>query len=331
MSEVMISSDGTFDAPSTCADMLTDAGFKVRFRKDRDFPIGTRPEDVTIEELRGVVGVLAWGERYSKKVIDALPDLRIIARVGVGFDSVDTEAATDRGVVVTITPNANHEAVAEHAMALLFAVAKHIVSCDQAMRRGEWPSADFAPVRRQTLGIGRLGRIGRSTAVRALGMRMKVVASDPYADREFAKEHGIELVELDELLGRSDYVTIHSPLSDATHGMMNAEKFSKMKKGSVFLNTARGGLVVENDLIDALNSGHLRAAGLDVFETEPTTADNPLFQMKNVVVSSHKAGNDYVSMEDMGIEAAQCVIDVGQGKWPEGAVINRDVKDRFKL
>jgi phosphoglycerate dehydrogenase-like enzyme len=159
---------------------------------------------------------------------------------------------------------------------------------------------------------------------------MKVIAHETIPNQEFVKKHGIELVDFDTILDRSDYLSIHCPLNDETRGLMNRKTFAKMKPGSVFINTSRGGLQVEADLIEALRSGHLSGAGLDVFEQEPTSRDNPLFQFENVVLSPHIAGTDTKSMEDMGIEAAQCVLALYRGGWPDEAVLNPELKGRWK-
>lgn len=325
---VMVNSDGTLvDAP--CVHLLKSAGYEVRYPDDADYSTGQKDPELGIEKLQGCSAVLAWGEPYPASVVRALPDLRVIARIGVGFDKVDVKAATECGVAVTITPTANHEAVAEHTIALMFAFAKSLVPSDRKIRAGGWPAGSLTPIREKTLGIVGLGRIGRSTAVRALAMRMKVIATELYPDRDFVEQNGIELVDLDTLLERSDYVSAHCPLADETLGLFDQAKFARMKKGSVFINTARGGLVVEKDLIAALESGHLSGAGLDVFENEPTLPDNPLFAMENVVLSPHKAGDDVLAMENMGLEAAQNVIDLSQGKWPAG-VINQELKEGWK-
>ena len=330
MPTVLISSDGRLDPQGPHVEMLKEAGFDIRYSKGLDFPRGHAGDQATIEQLRGASAVLAWGERYTAAVLAALPELRVIARIGVGLDSVDVAAATERGIAVTITPTANHEAVAEHAMALLFAVAKSIPQDDKATRAGEWPIELHQPIRGKTLGIVGLGRIGRAAAVRALGMGMKVIAAEMYPDRAFVEQHGIELMDLDALLGRSDYVSLHCPLSEQTRGIINGRRLAKMKPDGVLINTARGGLVVEKDLLEALTSGQLRAAALDVFEREPANADNPLFQLDNVVVSSHTAGTDTLAMENMGLEAARCIIDLSQGRWPEGAAVNGDLKKTWK-
>jgi phosphoglycerate dehydrogenase-like enzyme len=233
-------------------------------------------------------------------------------------------------VVVTITPTSNHAAVAELALALLFAVAKSMVAGDRALRAGRWPRESTMPIRGKTLGILGLGRIGRSMATRSQSLGMTVIATEQFPDQKFIAEHGIELVDFPTLLARSDIVSLHCPLTDETRGIMNADAFARMKPGSVFLNTARGKLVVEKDLVAALRSGHLRGAGLDVFEEEPPSRDNPLFALDNVVVSPHIAGCDEMSLVGMGVEAAQCIVKLSRGEWPEGAVVNAELKGRWK-
>ena len=329
MPTILISSDGRLDRNGPHVRLLEEAGFGVRYSEGLDFPRGLAGEQATIEQLQGVAAVLAWGERYRRGVLAALPELKVIARIGVGLDSVDVPAATARGIAVTVTPTANHEAVAEHTMALLFAVAKSIPRDDRATRAGEWPVELHQPIRGKTLGIVGLGRIGRSAAVRAVAMRMKVIATEKYPDQAFVEQRGIELIDLDALLARSHYVSLHCPLSEETRGLIDRQRLARMRPDGVLINTARGGLVVEEHLLEALTSGQLRAAALDVFEREPASADNPLFQLDNVVISSHTAGTDTLSMENMGIEAAQCIIELSRGRWPDEAAVNGELKSSW--
>jgi phosphoglycerate dehydrogenase-like enzyme len=159
---------------------------------------------------------------------------------------------------------------------------------------------------------------------------MTVIATEKYPDQEFVQRHGIQLVDLDSLLTRSDFVSLNCPLNDETRGMMNRETLAKMKLGAVLINTARGGLVVEADLVEALRSGHLAGAGLDVLEREPSDSTNPLFEFGNVVVSPHVAGNDTLAVVNMGIEAAQSIIDLSRGRWPRDAVVNKELQGRWR-
>jgi D-3-phosphoglycerate dehydrogenase len=313
------------DAPYTR--LLLDAGFEVLYPRNPQLARGLGGEEETISELQGVEAVLAGGgEPYTERVLAALPQLRVIARAGVGYDRIDVQAATRHGIVVTITPTANHEAVAEHALALMLAVAKNIIPNDQTVRQGGWRGALGRPLRGQTLGIVGLGRIGRSLAHRAVALGMKVIAYDVHTPHEFIERYGIRMVPLEELLAQSDVISVHCPLTPDTQGLFRREVFSKCKRGAIFINTARGGLVVERDLYQALTDGTLAGAGLDVFEVEPTTADNPLFRLPNVVLSPHVASADTRAMDDMGCEAAQCIVRLWRNEWPEDAVVNRELR-----
>lgn len=308
-------------------EILRRAGFDICYPKNPVLAQGTCSDEETISELRGIAATMASVERYTRRVLEACPELRVIARTGVGYDAVDVEAATDHGVVVTITPGTNQDAVAELALALMLSVAKRLVVNDRLVRAGQWPRDVLAPLRGRVLGIIGLGRIGRATAVKARALGMTVLAYETQPDHEFLQREGIELVEMEELLARSDYVSLHCPLNDQTEGFFDAQLFSKMKPGSVFINTARGKLVNEADLCAALESGHLRAAGLDVFAEEPPSADNPLLKMDNVVLSPHMAGADEASSEAMACKAAECIVQLYQGGWPEDSVVNHSLRE----
>lgn len=330
MPTVLITPEALREVPGPYVRILRDAGFDVRYPQNPQFARGLCDERTTIAELNVADATIASGEFYSPKVLSALPKLRVIARCGVGYDRVDVPAATARGIPVTITPTANHESVAELTLALLFAVTKSIVVNDAEVRAGNWPRQLLRPIRGRTLGLLGLGRIGRSVAVRALGLGMKVVAHEKFPNQAFVDQHRIELVDFTQLLVRSDFVSIHSPLTAETQGLFNRQAFSQMKRGAILLNTARGKIVVETDLLEALRSGHLRGAGLDVFEEEPPSPDNPLFQLSNVVVSPHLAGTDELSLEAMGVEAAECIIKLFRNEWPDGAVVNAELRANWK-
>ena len=255
MPVVVLSVHGDVDESEPHFAMLREAGFEIRPQRDERMSRGLSGAAEFSEALRGAAAILAWGERYTDEVLANCPDLRVIARRGVGYDRVDMAAASARGVVVAITPNANHEAVAEHTLALMLAVTKSIVLGDRDTRAGLWPRRRITPLRGSTLGIVGLGRIGRSTAERALAMRMRVIASDPYADPDYAARQGIERVSLDELLARADIVSVHCPLSDETRGMIDKDALAAMKPDAVLINTARGAIVVEEDLAEAARVG----------------------------------------------------------------------------
>ena len=306
--------------------VLEEAGFEVIYPEDPTFSRG-KSEEETIAQLQKCNAVLAGGPIITESVMAACPELRVVARSGVGYDRVDIPGATKHNVAVCITPNANHESVAEHALMLMFGVAKGVLQNDEHSRAGRWPQSETLPIRGTTLGIIGLGRIGRSLAVRAVAMGMKVIAYELYPNNDFIAQHGIELVDQDDLLSRSDYVSVHCPVTEQTKGLINADFLGKMKPGSVLINTARGALQVETDLYDALTSGHLYGAGLDVYEQEPPSADNPLFTLPNVVFSPHIGSGDHLSRLMMGVEAAECIASLRHGNWPEGAVVNNEIKD----
>jgi len=330
MPVVLITPERLLHQKTSYVDHLVEAGFEVCYPEDSTFTRGLSSPEETVKVLGVCDAVIAGGEILTADVLEILPKLRVIARAGVGYDRVDVPAATRLGIAVTITPSANHEAVAELALSLMFSVAKEVLFNDREARAGRWPMKSTRPIRGQTLGILGLGRIGQSMAVRARALGMTVIATELYPNQDFVKQNGIQLVDLMELLERSDFLSLHCPLTAETTGLFNAELFSRMKPGSVFINTARGKLHVESDLIDALQNGHLSGAGLDVFEKEPTEPDNPLFQLENVVCSPHIAGNDTKSQLDMGIEAADSIIRLWRGEWPEGTVVNEQLRDGWK-
>jgi phosphoglycerate dehydrogenase-like enzyme len=330
MPKVLITPEALRHATGGHIDILTEAGFEVLFPKNPEFGRGVCDEAESIDELRAVEAVVAGAEHYTASTLDQLPQLRVIARNGVGYDRVDVAAATARGIAVTITPTANHEAVAEHALALLLAVSKHIVVGDRATRAGQWPRDLIEPIRGKTIGLLGLGRIGRSMAVRAAALGMTVIAHDAFAAEAFAHKHGIEMVDFETLVRRCDVLSVHCPINEETRGIVNRDAFEKMKSTSILINTARGPIVNEGDLIEALREGAIQGAGLDVFEVEPPAHDNPLFAMDNVVLTPHAAGADALAMRDMAIEAANCVVQLYRGQWPGEAVVNRELGEHWK-
>ncbi len=303
--------------------MLQRAGFEVDYPDRPELPTA----DATVAALKNADAVLAGSDLYNNEVFERLPKLRVIARTGVGFDLIDIASATRHGVAVTITPNANHQGVAEHALALLLAVARNIAQNDREVRSGLWTRPRLIPLRGKTLGLIGLGRIGRSFAVRAQAMQLNVIASDPVMTEAACRELGIRLVSLDQLLSEADFVSLHAPMNDATRGMINRNTLSRMRAGSILINTARGKLVVEEDLAEALRSGHLAGAGLDVLCAEPPPPDHPLFSLPNVVITSHTAGADTLAVRDMAIDATQNIIDLYEGRWPSESLVNPEVRD----
>lgn len=330
MPVVLISPERMHQKPGPHVDLLQNAGFEVRYPKNPHLARGLVGDDETIRELQDADATLASTENYNRRVLESLPRLRVIARTVVGYDRIDVAAATERRVAVAITPNANHEAVAELALGLLFSISKSLVFNDRQVRAGHWPRQVLMPVRGRTLGIFGLGRIGRSLAVRALPLGMRVIATENLPDEAFVRQHSIELVAFEELLARSDYLSIHAPLTSETRHLFNQDALAQMRPGSVLINTSRGELVVESDLHRALTSGPLRAAGLDVFEREPPASDNPLLQLDNVILSPHMAGADETSAVAMGVEAADCIVRLSRNQWPVGSIVNDQLRDDWR-
>ncbi|MBL8816838.1 MAG: phosphoglycerate dehydrogenase [Planctomyces sp.] len=281
----------------------------------------TKP-DVLRKVIAGYPAIIAGSEPFPAEVINSSPELRVIARAGVGFDAINLPACDARQIVVATTPGVNHHAVAEHAIAMLMAIARGFPSCDQEVRKCVWTRVSRPRVMGSTIGLIGLGRIGQATATRAIGLGMKVLCCDPYPSAEFLKSYAVEMVSLDELLSRSDYVSLHSPSIAETKHLINAKTLDKMKTGSVLINTARGQLVDETALIAALKSGKLRAAGLDVFEVEPLPASSPLLQMPNVLLSGHIAGLDNESHNGTWELAAQIILKLKAGEWPQECIQN---------
>ncbi|OGM08046.1 hypothetical protein A2W13_02905 [Candidatus Woesebacteria bacterium RBG_16_36_11] len=306
---------------------LTDLGHTV------DVSPYDRPleEEELVERVAGKDVLLTLlTDRIDSDLMDAAgPQLKIISNYAVGFDNIDIKAATDRGIVVTNTPSDEvNEAVAEHTWALILCLSRRIVEADEATRRGGyrgWEPDIFMgkSLIGKTLGVVGLGRIGSMVARRASGYNMTLLYNKRTPDTEAERKLGIQFVSLDELLAKSDYVTLHVPLTDETRGMMNSQNFSKMKQGSFLVNTARGPIVSEHDLVEALRSGHIAGAALDVFENEPDI--NPeLLGMQNVILTPHIASATWEARNKMGQQAITAILDALQGKQPEN-ITNPDV------
>jgi D-3-phosphoglycerate dehydrogenase len=250
-------------------------------------------------------------------LLDRAPKVKAIAKLGVGLDTVDVEAASRRGVVVFHTPGANNQAVADHTFALILSLARKIRYCDQSLREKRWEHTKIIGVEiwRKTIGIIGLGAIGRCVALRAKGFQMKIVACDPYWPAEFAAEQKIEKLSLDELLKVSDIVTIHAPLTPENKELINAKTLGLMKPAAILINAARGGIVSETDLHQALKAGQIAGAGLDVFEQEPPD-DSPLLELENVVLTPHTAAFTHEAMNTMSMGVVDQLIDYYHGKKP---------------
>ena len=248
--------------------------------------------------------------RPDAEIIAAAKALKVIGRAGIGVDNVDIKAATASGVVVMNTPFGNAITTAEHAIAMLFSAARQIPSASVRTQNGEWPKSDYKGMElfNKTLGLIGCGNIGALVAERALGLKMKVIAFDPYLTPERAVKLGVEKVELEDLFKRADAITIHTPLVDSTRNIVSRKHLGMTKKGVIIVNCARGGLVDEEALKDALDAGHVRAAALDVFAVEPATA-HPLFGTPNFIATPHLGASTIEAQENVAVQVAEQMAD----------------------
>src|SRR3984893_18208681 len=248
--------------------------------------------------------------KVTSELLDKAERLRVVGRAGVGVDNIDLDEATRRGVLVMSTPGGNAVSVAEHTFALMLALARQVPRLDKAMHEGKWEKASAAgtEVRGKTLGLIGLGRIGSEVAIRADAFDMRVLGYDPYISEVAARELNVELVSLDTLLGESDFISLHTALSPQTQNLVNAESIKKMKTGARIINAARGELIDEGALADALKSGKLAGAALDVFVEEPPK-NSPLVALANVIGTPHVAGSTAEAQEEVGTQVAVQVRD----------------------
>ena len=248
-----------------------------------EFKPGLSPEDLKKAISDAEALIIRSGTKVTSELIAAAGRLRVIGRAGIGLDNVDIPAASKRGIVVMNTPDGNVITTAEHSITMLMALSRNIHQATTSMKTGKWEKKRFLgqEVFHKTLGIIGIGRIGRIVAERALGLRMQVIAYDPHMEPETIQKLGVVPVDLDQLLQKSDYITVHTPLTRETKGLLNREAFAKMKDGVMIINCARGGIVNEQDLYEAITSGKVAGAALDVFEQEPP-GDHPLLKLDQV-------------------------------------------------
>ena len=250
--------------------------------------------------MKDIDGFIAGLDDINETVIQAGNRLRVIARYGVGVDRVDLEAATRQKIVVTNTPGANSVAVAELTLGFILALARNLCTANETTRRGEWQRFNGVGLRGKVVGLVGLGAIGREVAVRLQGFNCRILASDPKVTAEQASHYGVELLPLDQLLAQSDFISLHAPVLDSTTGMVNREFLRNTKAGAYLINTARGELIDEAALVDALQSGHLRGAALDCFRKEPPPADHPLLKFPQVIVTPHSGSHTDDAVDQMG-------------------------------
>jgi D-3-phosphoglycerate dehydrogenase len=276
------------------------------------------------EELAEIIGrydgiAVRSATKVTKQLLERARNLKVIGRAGIGVDNIDVAAATQRGIVVMNTPYGNSITTAEHAIALMFALARQIPAADRSTQAGKWEKNRFMGVELtgKTLGVIGCGNIGSIVAERGIGLKMKVIAYDPFLSPERAVELGVEKVDLDQLFQRADFITLHTPLTDSTRNMIDAAALAKMKKGVRIINCARGGLIVEEDLKAALDSGHVAGAALDVFVEEPPK-NCPLLGREDVVATPHLGAATTEAQENVAIQIAEQMSDF----LVSGAVVN---------
>jgi len=297
----------------------------VQIFRDRGIDVDFMPDlGKDKDGLRDIIGkydglAIRSATKATPKLLEAADNLKVIARAGIGVDNVDIPAASKKGVIVMNTPFGNSITTAEHAIALMLAVARQIPEANTSTQAGKWEKSRFmgSEITAKTLGLIGSGNIGSIVANRALGLKMKVVAYDPFLSEERAIKIGVQKVTLDELLARADFITLHVPLTDKTRGILNAEAIAKMKPGVRVINCARGGLVDESALAEALKSGHVAGAAFDVFETEPAT-ESPLFGIANVVCTPHLGASTTEAQENVAVQVAEQMSDY----LLTGAVVN---------
>lgn len=306
----------------------------VRASGDAEFvAIGCTTEDDLIAAGQGADGILAGNERYTRRVLENLQGVRIISRPAVGFDQIDIAAATDQGIIVTHVPDYCTDEVSDHAMSLLLALHRRVPWLDQAIKVGQWargpgyagdrPTAYHAgevpgppaPLRGQTLGIIGFGRIGRRVAEKARGFGLRLVVCDPYVAPDSVPDD-VALTSLDDLLRQADFVTIHCFLNAETRGMLGAAQFALMKPTAQLVNTARGPIVVVDELVQALRAGVIAAAALDVTDPEPPGADHPLLGLPNVLLTPHSAYYSARARAEVRRRGVEHVLEVLHGRWP---------------
>ncbi|TFF22086.1 phosphoglycerate dehydrogenase [Jiella endophytica] len=288
----------------------------VQIFKDRGIEVDFQPQlgkdkDKLLEIIGNYDGLaIRSATKVTEKIIDAATNLKVVGRAGIGVDNVDIPAASRKGIIVMNTPFGNSITTAEHAIGLMFAVARELPAADASTQAGKWEKNRFMGVEitGKTLGVVGCGNIGSIVASRGVGLKMRVVAFDPFLSTERAAQLGIEKVELDELFKRADFITLHTPMTDKTRGIINAAAIAKMKDGVRIINCARGGLIVEADLAEALKSGKVAGAGVDVFETEPAK-ESVLFGLPGVVCTPHLGASTSEAQENVALQVAEQMSD----------------------
>jgi D-3-phosphoglycerate dehydrogenase len=317
--------DDLFTPPTWVSDELARHGIEWIVGQHRTLQTvleAAQPGDVVlIQSVRPLL---------PRSVIEQLARCRCIVRLGIGYDNVDVAAATTQGILVCNAPTYCIDDVADHALALLMDSIRHIARQDRWIRAGRWDRTGVRPARRLkglTVGFIAFGRIARALAERVSGFGMTLLAYDPYCDAETMAHYNVQKMELDELLSRVDCVSVHCPLTDETHHLLSTRQFNLMKEGVFIINTSRGPIIDEIALVEALRSGKIWGAGLDVLEQEPLPMDSPLREFDNVTFTPHVGANSEDSVDDLYLTGCRIIIDVCNERWPE-AVVNPEVEGK---
>ncbi|MFC1804944.1 phosphoglycerate dehydrogenase [Candidatus Omnitrophota bacterium] len=301
------------------SDKLAEDGLNV-FKGSKEFKVdvitGQKPEELK-KNIKGYDAVIVRSAtKLTKEIIEAADKLKVIGRAGVGLDNIDLDAATKKGVIVMNTPGGNTMSTAEHTLSLILALSRNIPQANASLKQGQWKRSKFMGVEvyRKTLGIIGLGRIGKEVAKRSLSFGMKVLAYDPFLSAEVAKSIGIETVALKDLFKRSDYITVHTPLTNETRHLVSAETIALMKKDARIINCARGGIVDEQALAKAVKEERIAGAAIDVYEKEPLPPESELLSCDNIITTPHLGASTEEAQVNVAIEVAQAVRDALLGK-----------------
>ena len=302
--------------------MLTEKGYEIQLN---DIGRPYKKEEM-LNLVSDIDGIIMGIDELSAEIIEKANKLKVISRYGTGFDNIDINMATNKKIIVTNTPTANVDAVADLTFGLILSLARRIPEADKKTKSGKWEKIIGKSVWKKTLGIIGLGKIGRQVVKRARGFKMNILVYDLIKDKKFAPRYGIKYVNLEKLLQKSDYITIHIPLNDATRGIISYKELGKVKKEAFLINSSRGGIVDEQALYKALRNNQLRGAALDVYSNEPPV-ESPLKELDNVILTPHIGAYTEEAIENMGIQAAQNLIDVLEGRKPK----NRVQKERDEM
>lgn len=306
-------------------DVLRDNGFEpildTRFRR--------LTEQELIDLWPGVYAHICGADALTEKAMESADSLKIIARLGVGMDTVDIPAATKHGIAVCNTPGAGAETVAEHTMAMMLASTRRLFEADRIVRDGRWEKTAGYSLYRKTLGILGFGNIGKQLAKIVSGFDMKILAYDMYPDEDHARTHGITFCSVEQILHESDFISVHLPLTEETRGSIGKNELAMMKPTAQIFNCARGGIIDETALYEALRDGVIFGAGLDVFDQEPVNMDNPLLSLNNLLVSPHNAGTSFEGKNNVLRAAVENVIAITNGQIPKGYLNAKETAAQF--